>query len=63
MSLREYNFFANNINQKPKKQDLKCFYLFHLKSKLLASLSRSHYQSIENLKTEVVMVTNIKLKS
>ena len=29
------------------------FYLFHLKSKFSASLSRSHYQSIKNLKTEV----------
>ena len=29
------------------------FYLFHLKSKLLTSLSRSHYQSVNNLKTEV----------
>ena len=27
--------------------------LFHLKSKFLASLSRSHYQSMVNLKTEV----------
>ena len=29
------------------------FYLFHLKSKFSASLSRSHYQSIKSLKTEV----------
>ena len=29
------------------------FYLFHLKSKFLASLSRTDYQSIKNLKTEV----------
>ena len=29
------------------------FYLFHLKSKFSASLSRSHYQSIKNFKTEV----------
>ena len=29
------------------------FYLFHLKSKFSASLSRSHYQSTQNLKTEV----------
>ena len=29
------------------------FYLFHLKSKFSASLSRSHSQSIINLKTEV----------
>ena len=27
--------------------------LFHLKSKFLASLSRSHYQSTKNLKTEL----------
>ena len=47
MSLREYNFTANNINQKPSiiKQRSKMFYLFHLKSKYSASLSRSHYQS------------------
>ena len=29
------------------------FYLFPLKSKFSASLSRSHYQSIKNIKTEV----------
>ena len=29
------------------------FYLFRLKSKFSASLSRSHYQSIKNIKTEV----------
>ena len=51
ISLREYNFTANNINQKPSiiKQRSKIFYLFHLKSKFSASLSRSHYQSIKNL--------------
>ena len=51
------------------------FYLFHLKSKFSASLSRSHYQSIKNLKAEaqnakschgyiytVKMVIKIKLK-
>ena len=46
---------ANNINQKPSiiKKRSKMFYLFHLKSKFSASLSRSHYQSTKNLKTEV----------
>ena len=34
------------------------FYLFHLKPKFLASLSRSHYQSIKNLKTEVKNAKN-----
>ena len=44
MSLREYNFTANNINQKLSiiKQRSKMFYLIHLKSKFSASLSRSH---------------------
>ena len=55
MPLREYNFTMNNIKQKPSiiKQRSKIFYLFHLKSKFSASLSRSHYQSIKNLKAEV----------
>ena len=55
MSLREYDFITNNIDQKPSiiKQISKIFYLFHLKSKFLTSLSGSHYQSIKNLKTEV----------
>ena len=55
MSLREYNFTANNINQKPGiiKQRSNMFNLFHFKSKFSAPLSRSHYQSIKNLKTEV----------
>ena len=40
MSLREYNSIANNINQKRrcyKNEDVKCFYLLHLKPKFLAS--------------------------
>ena len=45
----------NTINQKPSiiKQRSKMFYLFHLKSKFSASLSRSRCQTIINLKTEV----------
>ena len=70
MSLREYNFIMNNINQKPSiiKQGSKISYLFHLKSTFSDSLSRNHYQSIKNLKTEVqnakscVIVTYIQLK-
>ena len=63
MSLWEYDFIA----QYNKKEDVKCSYLFNLKSKFSASFSRSNCQSIVNLKTElkmlkVVMVTYIQLK-
>ena len=54
MSLQEYNFTANNINQKHSiiKQRSKMFYLFHLKSKFSASLSRSHYKTeVKNAKS------------
>ena len=42
MFLQEYNFIGNNINQKSSiiKTNVKCFDLFLLKSKFLASLSR-----------------------
>ena len=45
MFSREYNFIANNINQKPSViKDLNED-LFHLKFKFSASLSRSHYDN------------------
>ena len=52
---------VNNINQKHfKKEDVKCFYLFHLKSKFSASLSRGHNQSIVNPKTFYTSVLSVK---
>ena len=50
--IKIFFFLANNINQNHGIIK-KCFCLFHLKSKFSASLSRSNYQSIVNLKVEV----------
>ena len=43
-----------------KNKDLKCYYLFYLKSKFPASLSRSYYQSIVNLKLTEVFQFSVK---